>query len=135
MGIFTTTFDVSLSVFIGGPILANIVVLGKVNNKGALGGVKSKGGILVIPIVETSLGICCCCIMCEKSNLSVLFGYFGRVLFPLSNGGSSNKGLMLMYSNVLWRISILGGINVFKQSNGSLFKSKSIMGSIVSSVG
>jgi hypothetical protein len=40
---------------------------------------------------------------------------------------------MLMCSNVLWRISILGGMIVFEKSNGyfPLFKSKLIIGCIV----
>ncbi len=104
MGVFATMFDVSLSMFIRGPISTDVVVLGKVNNKGARCGVKSKGEILVIPMVEISLGMFCCCIIYEKSSLSVLFGFLGRALFPLNNAGSSNKGLILMCSNVLWRI-------------------------------
>ena len=111
----------------------DVVVLGNANNKGTLGGVKSKGGIFSIAIVETSLEICCCCIICEKSSLNVYFRYFGRAL--LIKGGSSNKGLTLIFSNVLWRISMLGGMIVFEPSKGSFpfFVSKFIIGGIVSS--
>ena len=57
MGVFSTMFDDPLSMFIGGPISIDVVVLGKVINKGALCEVESKGQMLAIPMVETSLWI------------------------------------------------------------------------------
>lgn len=97
-----------------------------------------------IPRVQVSLGMYFCCIIWLSSILNILFGYFGRVLLPFIDGGLSNKGLMLMCSKVLWRISmvdsswdLIGVICVFENSKGfsPFSKSKLIMGFMFSSVG
>lgn len=47
----------------------DVVVFGKVNKKGVLGGVKSKGGIFATPIVGTSSGNYCCCVKCALPKI------------------------------------------------------------------
>ena len=135
--------DVSHGILMGGSKTFDVITFGRVRRKGALGWFSSKGGMFGIPRFQVPLGMSCCCIMWLRSSHNVLLGYLGRFMFPFIGGGSSNKGLMLMCSNVLWRISmvdswrdLVGAIIVFENSKGffPLSKSKLIMGCMFLSV-